>query len=92
MRSSIIGGAELGVRELSFRGMLVRLAGWRAADVAAALRGVPAFTATRMATAFFATFADFLSVLLVIVFTPAQKTSPKPVSVPVAMTDRTSGA
>src|SRR2546426_2379258 len=39
-------------------------------DLAAALRGLAAFAATRLAAAFFATFADFLDVLPAIVFTP----------------------
>ena len=39
-------------------------------DVATALRGLAAFAATRLEAAFFATFADFLDVLLAMVFTP----------------------
>jgi hypothetical protein len=39
-------------------------------DVATALRGLAAFAATRLAAAFFASFADFLDVLPAIVFTP----------------------
>jgi hypothetical protein len=49
-----------------------RRAGFAAAlwgfDFGAALRGLAAFAATRLATAFLATFADFLDVLPVIVF------------------------
>src|SRR5687768_3399176 len=39
-------------------------------DLPTALRGVAAFAATRLAAAFFATFADFLDVLPGIMFTP----------------------
>ena len=47
-------------------------AGLRADDLATALRGLAAFAATRLAAAFFATFADFLDVLPAIVFTPGR--------------------
>jgi hypothetical protein len=42
----------------------------RDGDFSAVLRGLAAFAATCLAAAFFATFPDFLDVLLAIVFTP----------------------
>ncbi len=42
-------------------------------DFGAALRGLAAFAATRLAAASFATFADFLDVLPAIVFTPTDR-------------------
>jgi hypothetical protein len=46
--------------------------GLRADDLASALRGLAAFAATRLAAAFFATFAHFLDVLPANVFTPGR--------------------
>ena len=57
MRWSIIGEAELGVRELSFRGTGRPFVGLRADDLPTALRGLAAFAAPRLVAAFFATFA-----------------------------------
>ena len=70
IRWSIICEAELGVRELSSRGRVVPFVGLRGDDLAIALRGLAAFAATRLAAAFFPTFADFLDILPAIVFTP----------------------
>jgi hypothetical protein len=84
MRWSIICEAELGVRELCFRGTVVPFEGFRADDFATALRGLTAFAAIRvrgprcadfarcgdLAATFFAFFTDFVDVLPAIVFTP----------------------
>jgi hypothetical protein len=70
MRWSIICEAESGVLELSFRGTGRSFVGLRADDLATALCGLAAFAATRLAPAFFATFADFVDVLAAIVFSP----------------------
>jgi hypothetical protein len=48
--------------------------GLRTDDLATALRGFAGFAATRLAAAYFATFADFLDVLPAIVFTPPANT------------------
>jgi hypothetical protein len=70
MRSSIICEAEFAVRELSFRGSVVRSVGLRVDDLATALRGVAAFATTRLVALFLVTFADFVDLLPGIVFSP----------------------
>jgi hypothetical protein len=63
------GGVAVGLRDLRVAACEEgRLCDLRDCAFGAVLRGLAAFAATRLAAAFFATVADFLDVLLAIVF------------------------
>ena len=69
-RMSLRISANLSPLQSPRSAMLSSIRSGAADDLATALRGLVALAGNRLAPAFLATFADFLDVLLAIVFTP----------------------